>query len=335
MATIQSRAPFFPPAEQRTDPFGPPKTGAEGEPVKPRPDSLSGHLPAWVRSRSGTTATGATTQKIRVALSAFFAQATQTATYKFDNDDATFLERLSDGMIIAGLFDGVTIPKRDHRTGHALSAFIKERLRETLIEKDGRRPIVEEVLANAMQDSVGVLDRLGGGAATTATVLVALPMPNGDWRLYVINAGNSRATLFLPDGTLEPITRIKPPGTPFAAINTLSQGYLYKRETAKLTAPAGTIVLLTSDGIHDHVADMDVWFDLGRAVNATIEGPSEHLVERLTRAFVEGLVEHASEVHARVQRSDDTTAIALVLSDPTRELSQKRPDPNWTLSVSL
>src|SRR5689334_10485508 len=70
---------------------------------RPLPDSLSGHLPAWVRSRSGTRATGATTQNLRIAHAAFFAQATLTAAYKLENDDATILERLADGQMVAGL----------------------------------------------------------------------------------------------------------------------------------------------------------------------------------------------------------------------------------------
>src|SRR4051812_14154359 len=84
-----------------------------------RPDSASGHLPGWVRSRLTTTAAGVTTQSLRMALPTFFGLATQTAAYKYENDDATFLDRLGDGTVIAGLFDGVTVPKRNNRAGHA------------------------------------------------------------------------------------------------------------------------------------------------------------------------------------------------------------------------
>src|SRR5581483_5266303 len=56
------------------------------------PDTLSGHLPAWTRART-STANGRTTQKLRFAHAAFYAQATQTAGYKYENDDATFVER--------------------------------------------------------------------------------------------------------------------------------------------------------------------------------------------------------------------------------------------------
>src|SRR5262245_10508796 len=78
------------------------------------------------------------------ALPVFFAQATRTASYKQDNDDATFAERLADGLILAGLFDGVTLPKRTVRPGHVVGAFVRERLRTTLVARDreGRAPIV-------------------------------------------------------------------------------------------------------------------------------------------------------------------------------------------------
>lgn len=288
----------------------------------PSPDSLSGYLPGWVRGRTWTAASGKQTQSLRLALPAFYACATQTAAYKYENDDATFVERLWDGTIIAGIFDGVTIPKRNTRAGHAVSTFIREKLRATLVEVDGRRPVIEECLASAIEEAVGVLDGLGGGGATTATVLVAEPMRTRDWRLYVLNAGNSRATVFLPDGTLVPITRIKPAGTSFAAVNTLTAGYRYKREASKATTPAGTIALMTSDGVHDHVADTDVWTDLGRAVEATLRRP-EPSVERLVRTFMEGVVRRATAAQDEAKRPDDTTALALLLGDPTEAFAQK------------
>jgi serine/threonine protein phosphatase PrpC len=304
------------------------KSSALSDGSRPRPDSLSGHLPAWVRSRSGTSASGETTQRLRIAHAAFFALATQTAAYKNENDDATFLERLADGMIIAGLFDGVTIPKRNNRSGWAVAAFIRERLRATLVETDGRRPVVETVLSNAMEESVAVLEKLGGGAATTATVVVAAPMPTREWRVYVINAGNSRATAFRTDGTIEPITRIKPPGTPFAAVNTLTRGYTYRLEITKQTVGAGTLLLLTSDGVHDHVPDTRIWADLGRAVESTLSEPgpwrSAGAIERLARGFTESVVERATGAQGN-ERSDDTTAMALVIGDPSQELAEKRP----------
>jgi serine/threonine protein phosphatase PrpC len=294
--------------------------------IIPRPDSLSGFLPGWVRSKSWTAASGKTTQSLRMALPASFAQATQTAAYKFENDDASFIERLAEGTLVAGLFDGVTVPKRHHRAGHAVAAFVRERLRAHLVETDGRRPIVENVLASAIEEAVFVLDRLGGGAATTATVLVAVPMRTRDWRLYVINAGNSRATAFLPDGTVEPLTVVKPAGTSFAAVNTLTAGYRYRREASKVTKLAGTIVLLTSDGVHDHVPDSKVWQELGRAVEATLQAsPSAGAVERLARTFAENTVVRATRAQEAIQRTDDATAVALVLGDPSGALDQKRP----------
>src|SRR4051794_38715156 len=93
----------------------------------------------------------------------FFAQVTRTAPYKQDNDDAVFVDRLEDGTVIAGLFDGVTVPKRMNRSGHAVCAFVRERLKSGLVERDGRRPSVETVLAATIQDSAGVLEKVGGG----------------------------------------------------------------------------------------------------------------------------------------------------------------------------
>jgi serine/threonine protein phosphatase PrpC len=296
--------------------------------IAPRPDGISGHLPGWLRSRSTTTAAGTASHSFRMALPAYFAQATQTAAYKYENDDATFVERLGDGLVIAALFDGVTIPKRHNRAGHAVSAFVRERLRASLLETDGRRPIVETVLAKALEDAVGVLERVGGGAATTATVVVAAPIRHGDWRLYTINAGNSRATLLLPDGTLDPMTRVKPPGTSFAIANTLTAGYRYKLETSKVTVPQGSIVLFTSDGVHDHLRDSEIWVDLGRTVQEILAEAdrldSRGLVEPLLRRFTETLVSHAAATQAKAARPDDTTALALVLGDPSRSFDQKR-----------
>jgi hypothetical protein len=188
-------------------------------------DCFSGHLPGWVRSRFGGPASAKQgTQELRIALPVSFAQATRTASYKNENDDATFLERLADGFLVSALFDGVTIPKRNYRAGHAVAGFVREHLRSQLVDRDGRRPVVETVLGNALQEAVSALEKLGGCAATTATVLVAAPMRSGEWRLYAVNAGNSRATVFAPDGTLDPLTRVKPPGTPVAALTPLSHG---------------------------------------------------------------------------------------------------------------
>ena len=302
-----------------------PTTLASEHDLSTRPDSLSGRLSGWVKNRPGA----GMTDSPRLPLSASFAQATQTASYKTDNDDATFLDRLPDGMIAAGLFDGVTIPKRNYRAGQAVATWVRDRLRTTLVENEGRAPVIETTLSTVIEDAVSaVLDPLGGGAATTATVVVALPIRTGEWRLYTINAGNSRATLFLPDGSVEPLTRIKPPGTSFVAVNTLSSGYRYKVETSKVTVAAGTIVLLTSDGIHDHVRDSMMWVDLGRAVESALDGASlgsRDTVERLTRAFVEDVVARATVAQAAVQRPDDTTALAVLLGDPTPALEQKRP----------
>jgi serine/threonine protein phosphatase PrpC len=290
----------------------PQTVGTTGLPL--RPDSLSGRLAGWTRAS-------------RTALPAFFAQGTQTASYKQENDDATFLERLPEGLIAAGLFDGVTVPKRHYRAGRAVSTWVSERLRTALAEVEGRPPLVENVLSATLEDAVTeVLDPLGGGAGTTATVVVAVPLRDGDWRVYTINAGNSRATLFLPDGTVYPLTRLKPPGTPFVAVNTLSSGYRYQVETSKVTAAAGTLVLLTSDGIHDHVRDSSIWVDLGRAVEAALDGElgARDVAERLTRAFVEDVIARATAAQAEVQRPDDTTALALLLGDPTADLESKR-----------
>jgi serine/threonine protein phosphatase PrpC len=283
--------------------------------------SLSGALPAWSPGRAGSP-----------ARPVFFAQTTRTAPYKNDNDDASFVERLADGTVLAGLFDGVTIPKRSYRTGHMVSAFVRDRLKVRLAPRDdGRRPIVETELASAIQDSVAVLEKTGGGAATTATVVAAVPMSTGSWRTYVINAGNSRATLFLPDGTLQPLTRLKPPGTPFAAVNTLSHGYLYKLELSKVTLPAGSIVLLTSDGIHDHVPDDTLWAVLGRAVQAVLVGGGDPsaggLIQRLARRFTDAVVESATEAQERARLADDATALALLLDAPVATLEQKRRTP--------
>jgi serine/threonine protein phosphatase PrpC len=297
--------------------------------ITPRPDGLSGHLPGWLRSRSVTAANGTTSASFRIALPALFAQATQTAAYKNENDDATFVERLGDGLIIAGLFDGVTVPKRHNRAGHVIAGFVRERLRSALVETDGRRPIVESILAKALEDAVGVLERVGGGAATTATVVVASPIRHGDWRLYTINAGNSRATLLLPDGTLDPMTRVKPPGTSFAIANTLTAGYRYKLETSKVTAPAGSTVLFTSDGVHDHLRDSEMWIDLGRSVEASLldarQMGARGLAERVLRTFAETLVTHATVTQTRSARPDDTTAMTLLLGDPAKALEQKLP----------
>jgi serine/threonine protein phosphatase PrpC len=280
-------------------------------PVGPglRPDSLSGHLPSWVRSRSGTAVSGKTTQQIRIAHAAFY--------------------RLSYGMIIGGLFDGVTVPKRSNRAGHVVSAFVRERLRANLAEVDGVKPTVETVLADTLEESIAtVLEPLGGGAATTATVIAAAPLSTREWQIFVINAGNSRATVFAPDGTITPITRLKPPGTPFTAVNTLTSGYRYKVEASKLTIPAGAILLLTSDGVHDHVSDTAIWFTLGRAVEAALRvpgrGQTEGIVERLVRSFAEDIVEYGTRVQAQTQKTDDATALALLLGDPTAALDQKR-----------
>jgi serine/threonine protein phosphatase PrpC len=303
------------------------QTAPASELARLRPDSLSGHLASWIRGRSGVPTSSKATQSLRVALPAFFAQATQTAAYKNENDDATFVERLADGSIIAGVFDGVTVPSRNHRAGHAVSAFVRDQLRSGLVEKDERRPSAEAVLSAVIEDAVGVLEKLGGGAATTASVLAAVPMPTRDWRVFVINAGNSRATALLPDGTVEAITRVKPPGTPFAAVNTLSRGYTYKLEISRLTAAAGSTLLLTSDGIHDHIPDTRIWRCLGAAVEASIQQsrrmPGELMVERLARDFVVRLVEEATAAQARAQQSDDATAFALILGDPTEALLQK------------
>src|SRR5262245_28520955 len=104
-----------------------------------------------------------------LALPVFFAQATRTAAYKQESDDATFAERLADGRILAGLFDGVTLPGRSVRPGHVVGAFVRERLRTALMGRDGegRAPIIANVLARAIEDAGSVLDGLGGGAATT------------------------------------------------------------------------------------------------------------------------------------------------------------------------
>jgi serine/threonine protein phosphatase PrpC len=260
----------------------------------------------------------------------FFAQSTRTATYKTENDDAVFVERFPDGSVVAGLFDGVTVPKRSNRSGHAVCAFVQERLKTGLVERDGRRPVVEMVLAGALTDASAVLEKVGGGAGTTATVVVGIPMPTGSWRLYVINAGNSRATVFLPDGTLEPITRIKPPGTPFAAVNTLSPGYTYKLESSRTTVPGGTLVLLTSDGIHDHIPDTTIWSVLGRAVHGVLgangngAAPAGGLLQRLARGFADTVVERAAAVQDQKHQSDDATALALLLDAPVATLEQKR-----------
>jgi serine/threonine protein phosphatase PrpC len=279
--------------------------------------TLSGALPGWSPGRPGVP-----------ARPVFFAHATRTASYKNDNDDAVFVERLPDGMVVAGLFDGVTVPKRNNRSGHAVCAYVRDRLKVTLVERDGRRPVVETVVAAALQESVALLEKAGGGAATTATVLVGMAMPTGSWRLYVINAGNSRATVFLPDGTLEPITRIKPPGTPFAAVNTLSQGYAYKLESTRATVPPGTLVLLTSDGIHDHVPDTAIWGGLGSAVQAVLNGngagQTGGLLQRLARGFADVVVERAVRAQERAHLSDDSTALALLLDAPVATLEQKR-----------
>src|SRR5690349_18221333 len=73
-------------------------------PLRLPPDSLSGHLPAWVKSRFGGPASAKqSTQELRIALPASFAIATRTASYKNENDDATFLERHPDGLVVAGL----------------------------------------------------------------------------------------------------------------------------------------------------------------------------------------------------------------------------------------
>jgi len=262
------------------------------------------------------------------ALPVFFAHATRVAAYKQENDDATFAERRPDGLILAGLFDGVTLPGRSLRAGHIVGAFVRERLRTALSERDheGRPPIIANVLARAVEDSVNVLDDLGGGAATTATVVVAAPMRTREWRLYVINAGNSRATAFLPDGTITPLTRPKPPGTSFAAINTLTAGFRYHREASTMTAPSGTTLLFTSDGIHDNIPDSRVWVTLGRTVESSLIEPSQAspVVPRLARAFVESIVEQAVRVQERAQRPDDATALAVVLGDPTPAFEPKR-----------
>jgi serine/threonine protein phosphatase PrpC len=307
-----------------------PLPGTHPAATRTLPDCVSGYLPGWVRSRFGGPASAKQgTQELRIALPVSFAQATRTAIYKNENDDATFLERMADGGLVCALFDGVTIPKRNYRAGHAVSSFVRDFLRTHLVDRDGRRPVVETVLANALQESVGVFEKLGGGAATTASVVVGVPMRDGDWRLYAVNAGNSRATIFAPDGTLDPLTRVKPPGTPFAALNTLSHGYPYKLESTKLTVPAGTIVLLTSDGVHDHIRDTEIWSALGSAT-ATVLGeawkaPESGVLERLARLFVERVVEQSTLAQERVQRPDDTTALAVLLGDPIDALAQKRP----------
>jgi serine/threonine protein phosphatase PrpC len=257
----------------------------------------------------------------------FFAQVTRTASYKHENDDAAFVERLPDGTVIVGLFDGVTVPKRSNRSGHAVCAFVRDRLKADLVERDGRRPSVETVLAATIQDSAGVLEKVGGGAGTTATVVVAVPVSTGSWRLYVINAGNSRATVFLPDGTLEPITRIKPPGTPFAAVNTLSYGYAYKLESTRATVSAGTLLLLTSDGVHDHIPDTAIWAGLGRAMQGVLEGGAEAtggILQRLASSFADAVVKHAATAQETARLSDDSTVLALLLDAPVAILEQKR-----------
>jgi hypothetical protein len=150
-------------------------------------------------------------------------------------------------------------------------------------------------------------------------------MRTRDWRLYLINAGNSRATAFLPDGSVEPLTVVKPAGSSFAAINTLTAGYRYRREATQVTKLQCTIVLLTSDGVHDHVPDSKVWQELGRAVEATLRAPqSDEAVERLARTFAENAVARATRAQEAVQRTDDATAVALVLGDPLGALDQKR-----------
>lgn len=301
------------------------QAAATPNPIAPRPDSLSGRLPGWLKNRHWTAASGKTTQSLRVALPASYALATQTAAYKLENDDATFVERLAEGAIVAGLFDGVTVPRRNHRAGHVVASFVRDRLRAHLVESEGRRVIVENVLATALEEAVGLLDNIGGGAATTATVLVASPTSAGDWRLHIVNAGNSRALACLPDGTFEPLTMAKPAGTSFAAINTLSAGYRYQREASKVTKPAGTLLLLTSDGVHDHVPDRAVWSDLGRAVQSVVAAPrTDDGPERIARAFVENVVARAAAAQACIQRTDDATAVALVLGDPAAALDQKR-----------
>ena len=40
-----------------------------------------------------------------------------------------------------------------------------------------KRPPAEAVLSAVIEDAVAVLEKLGGGAATTASVLAAVPMP--------------------------------------------------------------------------------------------------------------------------------------------------------------
>lgn len=296
--------------------------------VSHSPDAFSGHLAAWTRTRAGASAPGKTAPTVRRALPAFFAQATQTAAYKSENDDASFVERLANGTVVAGLFDGVTVPSRNHRAGHAICASVRERLRGNLLDKEDPHD-VENVLANVIDEAVGLLEKLGGGAATTATVIAAVPLPTREWYLHVINAGNSRATAFMPDGTLDAITRVKPPGTPFAAVNTLSRGYAYKLEMSKLILPEGTLLLLTSDGIHDHIPDSRLWRNLGGAVEKAIarlrSAEPNGVVERLVRDFAVRLVEDATAAQERMQQTDDATAFALVLGDPTAALLAKSP----------
>ncbi len=122
------------------------------------------------------------------------------------NEDDSFVERLSNGITIAGVFDGLG----KYSFADTASTIAKEKVQSALNKLNGSESesqiikIMKGAMSAAEEAMSTTFKRKETG--TTAVVAVVVPHKDGTTRVLVASAGDSRAYLRSRNGKLEPLT---------------------------------------------------------------------------------------------------------------------------------
>ncbi|MBI2119276.1 MAG: protein serine/threonine phosphatase 2C family protein [Elusimicrobia bacterium] len=265
-----------------------------------------------------------------------------------NNQDSYFAEKLSNGIQIAAVFDGMG----GHLAGERASAAARNAIQSELRKITGQESEEEliKLLEQAMLLSVKAvrkeLKKINGG--TTATVAIILPQIDGSSRILIANAGDSRAYLRGVDGGFEPLTvdNVAPRTAQIikqselskhpdrknqeflssvqsysdldqkseelfndrhVVNNVLSSKSRYVPVIIVARAPKGSRLLLTSDGIHDNLTDMEIKDILDQMTDDTLapQKIAEKLIASSQRRAEDGL--------SLRSKPDDMTAVVMDL----------------------
>ncbi len=184
------------------------------------------------------------------------------------NEDALLVDRTSR---VIGVFDGLG----GHPAGDVASLAAVERIREAL-RGGGSAADLADLLRSAHESVVAAAeeDSARDGMATTA-VLARLD----DGSVTVAHVGDSRAYLLLPGSPLQQITDDH--GMGGYITQALGLDRVVRPDVVTLAAPAGTRLLLCSDGLSNlvdaqEIADLLGTGDAEAACDALVEAALAH-----------------------------------------------------------